>query len=332
MMASEDENVADATHRVTTTTMNGVDVGATSTTTHQQSIIALTTPTADTTKATSLLKRETAAESKLRNFIIALIITCSVVALVVLLVSIFSRPNDSNHLLDAARSPAAPQDSTTTAGTPAIQQTAGTPAVQQTITPPVAVPKATTTGVGAVSPTNLSTQPFNSPPASNIPVSGLSATLMSQKAHGTCLAHVMPRMRWNINEKKSDEICCFNRDWAEYSGYWKTTSFLADASTHSDAEPMDFFDSVTGDLLFRAPIGRTWAQFLAESTRHGWPSFRDAEVNWNKVRTLQNGETVSVSGTHLGHNLPDDRNRYCINLISVSGRDTNGGGVTAANK
>ena len=33
------------------------------------------------------------------------------------------------------------------------------------------------------------------------------------------------------------------------------------------------------------------------------------------------GETVSVDGTHLGHNLPDDAgNRYCINLVSVAGR------------
>jgi peptide methionine sulfoxide reductase MsrB len=32
------------------------------------------------------------------------------------------------------------------------------------------------------------------------------------------------------------------------------------------------------------------------------------------------GETVSVDGTHLGHNLPDRAgNRYCINLVSVAG-------------
>jgi peptide methionine sulfoxide reductase MsrB len=38
------------------------------------------------------------------------------------------------------------------------------------------------------------------------------------------------------------------------------------------------------------------------------------------VRTLKNGETVSLSGTHLGHNLPDRAgNRYCINLVSIAG-------------
>ena len=37
------------------------------------------------------------------------------------------------------------------------------------------------------------------------------------------------------------------------------------------------------------------------------------------VRVLQDGEAVSVAGTHLGHNLPDRKgNRYCINLVSVA--------------
>jgi hypothetical protein len=76
-------------------------------------------------------------------------------------------------------------------------------------------------------------------------------------------------------------------------------------------------------------------EFLVESRAHGWPSFRgkfpffrssvvhsvantdltsvrlhvfdlwsaDAEVNWEKVRILPDGETVSLVGTHLGHNL-----------------------------
>ena len=53
----------------------------------------------------------------------------------------------------------------------------------------------------------------------------------------------------------------------------------------------------------------------------GWPSFRDAEVDWAHVRVLSDGEVVSVDGTHLGHNLPDDAgNRFCINLVSIAGR------------
>mmetsp|Transcript_23480 Transcript_23480/g.65321 ORF Transcript_23480/g.65321 Transcript_23480/m.65321 type:complete len:119 (+) Transcript_23480:129-485(+) len=68
---------------------------------------------------------------------------------------------------------------------------------------------------------------------------------------------------------------------------------------------------------------RSWQQFLKESRSHGWPSFRDDEVNWEHVRCLKNGECVSVDGTHLGHNLPDrNGNRYCINLVSIAGKPT----------
>ena len=69
-------------------------------------------------------------------------------------------------------------------------------------------------------------------------------------------------------------------------------------------------------------IGRTMGDFLAESTSHGWPSFRDEEVVWENVRVLKSsGEVVSADGTHLGHNLPDKLgNRHCINLVSVAGK------------
>ena len=53
---------------------------------------------------------------------------------------------------------------------------------------------------------------------------------------------------------------------------------------------------------------------------HWWPSFRDEEVLTSHVRVLPDGEAVSKDGTHLGHNIPDDKgNRYCINLVSVCG-------------
>ena len=73
--------------------------------------------------------------------------------------------------------------------------------------------------------------------------------------------------------------------------------------------------------MFVAPINRSVDEFIEESKYHGWPSFRDQEVVWENVRVLKSsGETVSVSGTHLGHNIPDKRgNRYCINLVSVAG-------------
>jgi peptide methionine sulfoxide reductase MsrB len=93
--------------------------------------------------------------------------------------------------------------------------------------------------------------------------------------------------------------------------------FLAELKKGED---ITFYDSVTGKHLFIAPKGRTMEEFKKESQSHGWPSFRDAEVVWDNVRCLDNGEAVSVDGTHLGHNLPDSKgDRYCINLVSVAG-------------
>jgi len=121
--------------------------------------------------------------------------------------------------------------------------------------------------------------------------------------------------------------------YAEHSGYWEETTFLDeldDSDEYNNNPVMTFYDSNTGRPLFRAPIGRTWHDFLRESRRHGWPSFRDDEVNWDYVRVLEDGETVSVDGTHLGHNLPDrSGRRYCINLVSIAGNPVGGGGGAA---
>ena len=145
-------------------------------------------------------------------------------------------------------------------------------------------------------------------------------SLMKPKKHGTSETPVQQDLRWNCDVKKADEICNFNRHYAEYSGYFvKETSFLRDESEKSGE--IKFYDSNTGQHLFTAPRGRSWDEFVRESKDHGWPSFRDAEVVWDGVRVLPDGETVSVAGTHLGHNLPDGKgNRFCINLVSVAGK------------
>lgn len=141
-------------------------------------------------------------------------------------------------------------------------------------------------------------------------------SIMRQKAHGTSEIPVQQNLRWNCDWNTADRICNFNRHYAEFSGYFqRETTLVKDMVGKTD-----FFDSNTGKRLFTAPIGRSVQDFLQESALHGWPSFRDNEVNWNYVRVLPNGETVSVDGTHLGHNLPDSKgNRFCINLVSVAG-------------
>lgn len=147
-------------------------------------------------------------------------------------------------------------------------------------------------------------------------VSGLEA-LMSDKAHGTTEKPVQEDLRWNVSQETADRICCYNRHYAEHSGYFRQTAFLQSVG---EAESV-YYDSVSGKPLFVAPRGRSMEEFLAESKAHGWPSFRDEECVWENLRVLKNGEAVSVDGTHLGHNLPDGSgNRYCINLVSVAGR------------
>jgi hypothetical protein len=146
--------------------------------------------------------------------------------------------------------------------------------------------------------------------------------VMSPKEHGTCTKPVMKNLRWNCDYNTADRICCFNRHYAEHSGYWENTSFLTEVDKNGETT---YYDSVTGKPLFIAPRGRTFEEFKKESLSHGWPSFRDQEVVWENMRCLPNGEAVSVDGTHLGHNLPDRKgNRYFIYLVSVAGRPVDG--------
>eukprot|EP00565_Helicotheca_tamesis_P009145 CAMPEP_0185731788 /NCGR_PEP_ID=MMETSP1171-20130828/13921_1 /TAXON_ID=374046 /ORGANISM="Helicotheca tamensis, Strain CCMP826" /LENGTH=186 /DNA_ID=CAMNT_0028401115 /DNA_START=87 /DNA_END=647 /DNA_ORIENTATION=- len=171
-------------------------------------------------------------------------------------------------------------------------------------------------------------------------------SIMLKKKHGTSDTPVQTNLRWGCDRDLADRICNFNRHGAEDYGYLFKTSFLNDSregesnylhekgegGEGSDAKQYEitFYDSNTGKPLFIAPRGgRSLDQFLKESIKHGWPSFRDEEVVWENVRCLPNGEAVSVDGTHLGHNLPDEKgSRYCINLVSVAGNPNDGSNVS----
>ena len=154
-----------------------------------------------------------------------------------------------------------------------------------------------------------------------------SESIMSPKAHGTSDVPVQSNLRWSCDRDLADRICNYNRHYAEHSGYFQTLpEFMKDTNDTPKSHAITYYDSNTGRPLFTAPRGRTMEDFVKESRAHGWPSFRDDEVNWEYVRVLPNGETVSVDGTHLGHNLPDGKgSRYCINLVCVAGRPTEGG-------
>ena len=55
----------------------------------------------------------------------------------------------------------------------------------------------------------------------------------------------------------------------QYAGYWQTTDFLKSIKEGKEEMPIKFYDSVTGKLLFTAPVGRTMEEFLVESQKHG---------------------------------------------------------------
>ena len=144
--------------------------------------------------------------------------------------------------------------------------------------------------------------------------------IMRQRGHGTSEIPVQEDLMYGVDRKLADRICNYNRHFAEQAGYFKSTNWQE--KVLAAKEPITFYDSNTGKPLFVAPVGRSAEDLIAESRYHGWPSFRDEEVVWENVRVLKNsGETVSVDGTHLGHNLPDrSGNRYCINLVSIAGK------------
>jgi len=146
------------------------------------------------------------------------------------------------------------------------------------------------------------------------------ASIMARKSDGrsTGAPPQEAPLMWGADRAVADRICTRNRRFAERASSWERTTFLDERRGEGETT---FRDVVTGVPLFVAPRGRDFAAFERESRQHGWPSFRDEEVVWENVRVLEDGETVSVGGTHLGHNLPDGKgNRFCINLACVAGK------------
>ncbi len=123
-------------------------------------------------------------------------------------------------------------------------------------------------------------------------------------------------LRWSADTTTANAICCHNHLFAEPAGSFELTRFPVAPPTTN----LTFYDSVSNIPLYVAPRGRSWAEFLAESRQHGWPSFREAEVVSGNVVVLAGGEVVSRTGAHLGHDLPDSAGiRHCINLVCVAG-------------
>lgn len=158
----------------------------------------------------------------------------------------------------------------------------------------------------------------------------------------TCTGHVQPHLQYNMSnryqaeapslpiplakgEELAEAICCDSAfaPFAEPTGYYarpdvKLFKYL---EAKKEGATTTFYDSVCGIPLFVVPRNRTLADFEAETTEHGWPSFRTAELATpDAVKIMPDGEVISKCGTHLGSNLPDAKgNRYCLDLSCVSG-------------
>ena len=132
----------------------------------------------------------------------------------------------------------------------------------------------------------------------------------------------LPDPTGSTNESLATAVCCDARNelYAEPQGLYAELNLFAQLDPGGAATT--FYDSACGLPLFRAPVNRTLADFEADTRAHGWPSFREAEVVRENVRTNQPkpGLVTSACGTHLGTYDPDAQGpRWCIDLACVSG-------------
>lgn len=112
--------------------------------------------------------------------------------------------------------------------------------------------------------------------------------LMEPKAHGTCVQEPPSEFRFDIDRNVASKINCFNRKYAERANSFSPNFFEKVKELSADGtKPVKFYDTMTGRHLFT--VGgphqkRNVDAFLKESKKHGWPSFRKPEVNWDNVR------------------------------------------------
>ncbi len=137
-------------------------------------------------------------------------------------------------------------------------------------------------------------------PGSKLPIEG-DETIMAPKAHGTSPTPVQPKLLYGVDrdlavrgveairvfahhvapgphmqlQQVRGAYCALarlttsTRHYAEASGSFLKTDWLQSAPRDQVTE---YYDSNTGRPLFRAPVGRSFDAFLAESKSHGWPS------------------------------------------------------------
>jgi peptide methionine sulfoxide reductase MsrB len=150
----------------------------------------------------------------------------------------------------------------------------------------------------------------------------LVATASAEQCGGGAVTRELefgiPPSDWRM----ANHVCCHNTRGAEPRGYLDSLRLYERLNRTGETT---FYDSVCGLPLFVAPRGRSFDEFWRESSEHGWPSFRPAEMIAENVeiydmRRDRYGPMRSTCGTHLGHNIPDRLgDRFCIDLVCVAG-------------
>ena len=155
--------------------------------------------------------------------------------------------------------------------------------------------------------------------------------------NNTCSGPVQSNLRYNISktsaiadfpfplpqsETLAQAVCCDDafKAYAEPRETYARPDVNLFEKMNKDGTTI-FYDSVCGIPLFEAPKGRSFEDFKADTTEHGWPSFRPEELIQGNSRIIKaTGEVVSKCGTHLGSFLPDDKgDRWCLDLSCLSG-------------
>jgi hypothetical protein len=159
---------------------------------------------------------------------------------------------------------------------------------------------------------------------------GSSTSEMSASSStGLGLGGVQSDLRWGCDRKMAQKYC--NEDQGN-SGEEEVDDFCFEIQSTFEEDAQEeveekgrvkFYDSNSGKTLFMVPresVYRTFDEFMKESVEQGYLSFRDYEVNWDRVRCLEGGEMFSTDGTRLGYCSPDAEGKYLINILAVAGR------------
>ena len=132
----------------------------------------------------------------------------------------------------------------------------------------------------------------------------------------------LPNTSDDPEETLAQAICCDTKfkGFPEPNGFFSTQNLFSSIDSKGVTS---FYDSACGLELFRAPVDRSYKEFVKDTNEHGWPAFRGSEIlKENLVLEEGDGFTVVYSkcGTKLGTlEIDEVGERYCMDLVCISG-------------